>query len=614
MPLPFPHGDGPGQIANGHNYDVNDTPGYPGGRFIGFGEDATSARTNRAAWALSSNIDYIYQKYAAAIAIPQMDKFTSTGTSSYSLSALVFCGDDTYPPDHDAAEGLMLLFSVLDDQYNALTDGDGNEVRISRVMDTADTDPVYGTGFVQSPVVHFCTVNPKTGVLVLDPYPIPADQVVRIAYGVASSLEYLPVDAFTRYKVMSGEEVPAGVLLLDGSLPMAGDMSMGGHNISSCAGLTNEDSGIQIDDYLLSDGAHNIVGFYGISNNGIPVQAADGFDGVATGLLQNFTSLLLVTHDTTPDPLGLSLLFSDTGTGDIFTINFDAGVATFTAHLSGSGDYQIAFDPNNSTFSPLSSSLDLGSPANPWISLYLANDMLDVNYGNLSSSAFEVPLFSPDDYVFPKEDFAQMLTFGVGDAVGSWLVLDGTEDSILWHINDPYAGRATVEVLQTAMGSASSARLVGPLLLNPNSNLITARAGFCIPALSTTEEPFNVWFGFNVDATGSEACAFLQIDSTNGASLIYSNGSTPIVAYPLGGFSATADVWYDCDISFTADHVVLAINGVQLANLALTIPGGTSWKFVPICIEKVGGSNQRSINIDYTEIHTRGHQPRSTGP
>jgi hypothetical protein len=230
MPLPFPHGDGPGQIANGHNYDVNDTPGYVGGRFIGFGEFATSAITNRAAWALSTNIDYIYQKYASAIAVPQVDKFTATGASRYHLSTLVFCGDGvTYPVM--ASEGLMLLFSVLDDQYNTLTDGLGNEVRVSSVMDTTDTSSVYGTSFAQSPWVHFCTVNPETGAVVQATYVIPAPQVVRLVYGVQSSLEFLPVDALIRYKVMSGEEVPAGVLLLDGSRSMLGDLDMGGNNI-----------------------------------------------------------------------------------------------------------------------------------------------------------------------------------------------------------------------------------------------------------------------------------------------------------------------------------------------------------------------------------------------
>ena len=285
MPLPFPHGSGPGQIANGHNYDDHDTPGFPGGRFIGFAEFATSAITNRAAWALSSNIDYIYQKYASAIAVPQVDKYTSSGSSSHLMNALVFCGDVTYPPT--AAEGLMLLFSVLDDQYNALTDGAGNEVRVSSVVDVISGGSAYGTGFVQSPIVHFCTVNPETGVVVLNPYPIPAAQVVRIAYGIASSLEYLPVDAFTRYKVMSGEEIPAGVLLLDGSLPMAGNLNMGGNSISSVSsiGLTDLTSDL----FTMSVGAGVTTLTTHMSgvgdatlvsdpNNGIGLRSVESFD------------------------------------------------------------------------------------------------------------------------------------------------------------------------------------------------------------------------------------------------------------------------------------------------------------------------------------------------
>ena len=98
MPLPFPHGSAAGQIANNAFYDTGVTPGSSGGKFIGFGEYGTSAIVNRGFWALSSNIDYIYQKYSSAIAVPQVDKYTSAGESKYNLDTLVFCGDVSYPP------------------------------------------------------------------------------------------------------------------------------------------------------------------------------------------------------------------------------------------------------------------------------------------------------------------------------------------------------------------------------------------------------------------------------------------------------------------------------------------------------------------------------------
>ena len=279
MPLPFPHGDGPGQIANGHNYDVNDTPGYAGGRFIGFGEFATSAITNRASWALSSNIDYIYQNYTAWKAIPAAHSFTagSGGANSITITDYVFTGDSSYPAT--LAEGMMLLFAVLNEQYNALTDAAGNEVRISDIIKTGAS--VYRDGdFQQSVDLPFCTVNPVTGAVVSVSYTIPEGTIVRVMYPSRSSLEALPIDVFTRFNVMSSEEVPAGVLLLDGSLPMAGNLDMA--DIASGNSLTIDVGvgGTTITTHVSGVGDATLVSD---PNSGVGLSSLESFDlGSAT--------------------------------------------------------------------------------------------------------------------------------------------------------------------------------------------------------------------------------------------------------------------------------------------------------------------------------------------
>ena len=198
MPLPFPHGTAPGQIANGAFFDNGDTPGSTGGRFIGFGEYGTSAITNRGLWALSCDIDYLYQSHSSPKANPAIAKFTSTGVAQFDIIDTVFCGDDD--PTLPLPEAMLLLFAVLDEQYYTLKDGSGNDVRVSDVTRVGSS--VYGNEFVENPTVTFCTVNPSTGAVVENPYTIPNDVVVQVAYGSQSSLEDLPLGALLRFGVL----------------------------------------------------------------------------------------------------------------------------------------------------------------------------------------------------------------------------------------------------------------------------------------------------------------------------------------------------------------------------------------------------------------------------
>jgi hypothetical protein len=620
MALPFPHGSGPGQIANGNNFDNHDTPGYTGGRFIGFGENATSAITNRAAWALSTNIDYIYQKYSSAIAVPQVDAFTSSGASNWHLGTLVFCGDSTYPgttlsPD---LEGLMLLFSVLDDQYNPLTDEHGNEVRVSAVKETTDTSSVYKTGFVQSPWIHFHTVNPKTGAVVVDPYPIPAAQAVRIAYGVASSLETLPVDAFTRYKVMSGEEVPAGVLLLDGSLPMAGDLNLGSHNLLACASISNESYNILLEDTLDGSSVNGLTGIPSIDNGGhTSVIAGDGFSGEASGLY-NFGTLALVPPINESDFFGVSwldvasgssayiqLLYSGTGSP---TLKFDLYDPVHDL------EYAVLLDAVTSSINPgTGAQLDLGLETSPWNhlwanSLNLMSDQMFVDYENVDGS-FQIPLLKPSvDYSF-MEDFGLSSLYDVSSAtlVGN-LFIQADADAFI-NTADILDGRSTVVILGSN-ASDNQVTLIGPTMQNVDSSILSASIGFDMPALSDPAgEAFEIKAGFNLD--GGPVYAYLKITDDLFANLYYSDGVSTTGFAPIS-IGPDPNLYYDCKIAFGYSQLVLTINGVVTNVIPSFNPAPSAqWSFQPMRLLKTGGSLGSIVYLDYAEMHTEGHVART---
>ena len=229
MALPHPHGDAAGQIGEGAYYDTGVVSGTTGGKFIGFGEAGTSAIGNRAHWALSENIDHVYQIMAADRAIPEAISYAvgGGGEATKQITGSIWVGDTTYPA---AAEGLPLLFSVFDDLYNELQDGSGNKVVAAVVRDSTNVTDVYKDGFVTDPVVTFKTVD-ASGADVQNPYTIPAATDVKLLYAARGDLENLPTDIFSRYKVISGEEVPAGTLLQDGSRPMAGNLDINDNNL-----------------------------------------------------------------------------------------------------------------------------------------------------------------------------------------------------------------------------------------------------------------------------------------------------------------------------------------------------------------------------------------------
>ena len=242
MALPHPHGTDPGEIGNNSLISTGDTPGSVGGRFVGMGEEGTSAIANRSAWALSENVDYLYQKIAGDLSVPSSVLFVSTSQSSYHLSADVFCGNSSYPGVVNVSdpEGMLMLFTVLDNYYNELTDGEGHEVRVKYVKETTDVTDCYKTGFVTNPWVHFHLVDPATGVEFAASYTIPAAIQVRLVFGLKTNIESLPADAFSRHNIRAAAELDAGVFLQDGTRKMVGDANYDGHNILNLAEARSE--------------------------------------------------------------------------------------------------------------------------------------------------------------------------------------------------------------------------------------------------------------------------------------------------------------------------------------------------------------------------------------
>lgn len=245
MPLPHPHGTSSGQIGHNAIIDTGDTPGSTGGKFVGFGEDGTSAIANRASWALSENINYVYGKLDAALALPSSESWTTSGGDGAahqmagSVSDQVWCGDATYLPQ--TQEGRNKLFSLLDAQGHELTDPTtGAKVVVRTVRNSTDTVDVFGTGWVTQPIIKFKTINPITGADVTNPYTIPDGTVITITHARKTTVETLPTDTLSRLAIKTAEDIPAYTFLQDGSRKMLGDIDMNAHNLANVDAVYNE--------------------------------------------------------------------------------------------------------------------------------------------------------------------------------------------------------------------------------------------------------------------------------------------------------------------------------------------------------------------------------------
>jgi hypothetical protein len=366
--LPFPHGTASGQIGNNAQISLSDTPGSSGGRFVGFGEPGTSGIANRASWALSLNVDTIFTGILSVpIAVNAALRFTSTGQDRVQIAIAdpVFCGDATYPGAATPAdpEGMQALFSVMDAQYNALTDTSGNEVRVHAVYDSADSTEVYQQGFVPNPWARFCTVDPLTGAIVNPAYTIPNATAVRLIYGVRTNLKDMPFthpDAFTRFRSLTGEDVPPGVVLQDGSRSMTGDLNLATHKITGCqsiglAPLGSPYSGI---------GVMNPINVTPVNGTAPNIFMAYGSTGTEINARENYAGLYLMA----PGPHTVQLAISMIANLGVAT---PAADMLFTVISAGDITRQMRFGVDGVLGPNSGTTLSLGTASLPWADAYL---------------------------------------------------------------------------------------------------------------------------------------------------------------------------------------------------------------------------------------------------
>jgi len=240
----IPHGISSGQIGHNSDIDLSDTPGSTNGKFIGFGEDGTSAIANRAHWFLSQNIDHVYQEVHRDIAVPKRyDRTAGAGEVSFQFPAgeTIWVGDTTYPGVAGTSdpEGMQMLFNVVDSNYNELTDGAGNEVRVKLVRESTGVTDVYQDGFHSEPIIYFVTVDPATGAEVAYPHTITLGTDYKVLCGIQSTVAEMPADSLMRFKTQSSSELEAGVFLQDGTRPMTADINLDGNDIVGFTGLSS---------------------------------------------------------------------------------------------------------------------------------------------------------------------------------------------------------------------------------------------------------------------------------------------------------------------------------------------------------------------------------------
>jgi len=622
--LPFPHGDGPGQI--GHQADISktDTPTSTGGRFVGFAEIGTSAISNRAAWALSTNINYLYEKVVAnSLAVNTSVRFTSVGITSYTLNGVVFCGDNTYPGD---AEGLRALFSVVDLMGNSLLDTSGNVVGIYSVVGGSNSS-VYKQGFITNPKVYFCTYD-IYGNVAISPYTIPNSTVLRLIYSVQSSLESLPTDALTRYVSLGIEDAfPLGVVLQDGTRAMTGNLNIGSHNIYNCQVMNS--TAVNCTNVTCSD-------IFGL-NTGAILKANNVFTITPT---QGTVATLTAKYTVNPAESGIvkDLAKLSLAGGDAYTSrssitlqgNPKSGTSKTRVLWNVTDTTQtplgmtLVFDPTNLYFGPYdqtSSNMSLGNQDHPWSTLCanLVNattaviiDSLVVNFDHLQVEDKNVEYFyrlpSPQDYHF-MQDFGNaslnvitgggdMYVSAIDDAFYVWTEMNGQQPSQVM-ATSPVFGRSTLAMINPSLFGSYQASIVGPTIISPNNNFFTLRTSIC--------------FGTDI---GNKGCllGFYYDVYTNLHAVEISISSTHIVArtYNRAGAVTNTQSWYgapptsqfiDITIAFTPSNVSLYTSHGEYVEFAF-VPTQSN-PLTPILTATNG-----PISVDYIELYSEGHLVR----
>lgn len=233
-----------------------DVPGSHGSRAVEFGEDGTSAATNRLGYALAKNDEYQQARLEAPIAKPTYVYWTPTGGSGayYTFAGVnLFVGDATYLPEtQDIRDSLIC---VLDSNWNEILDVYGNRVVVKSIKNAGETSSIVGdqpsgggdgNGFYSSgAVIRFKSVNPVDGTEFLPTVDIPDGTNVILVFGKAGTLdtlatvgsEHLMRDMLVKGVIRSSAHNPAASFLRDGSRTMLANINMDGHQVVSCQAI-----------------------------------------------------------------------------------------------------------------------------------------------------------------------------------------------------------------------------------------------------------------------------------------------------------------------------------------------------------------------------------------
>ena len=298
------------------NVTAYDVAGAHCSRAVEFGEDGTSAATNRLGYALAKNDEYQQARLEAPMARPTSVSWTPSGGSgsSYTFSGVnLFVGDATYLTEtQDVRDSLIC---VLDSNYNELLDTYGNRVCVKSIKNAGETSTIVGdqpgsggdgNGFYSGgAVIRFKSVNPVNGSEYLPTVDIPDGTYVILVFGIAGTLdtlatvgsEYMMRDALVRGTIRSATHIPAAAFLRDGSRPMLGNINMGIYEVINCAGIRG--SGGSPFNIRNTDGVGNRIVFSDVNVSSVSLSITDdtgpytpgGFHASVLGVLNSSARL-----------------------------------------------------------------------------------------------------------------------------------------------------------------------------------------------------------------------------------------------------------------------------------------------------------------------------------
>lgn len=159
---------------------------HAGSYFIGYGEDARSAATNRGLATLAKNTDHLDDLLHRDTAVLQRIEGTAVGpVNSVTLPVETFVGDVGVP---NTVAGILTFIRITDDQDNDLSNSAGARVVVSAIAGAAP-----GDGFSTASVT--ATISPA----------IPDGANYRIYYATRADAGELPPDVHVRFRLPAGQ-------------------------------------------------------------------------------------------------------------------------------------------------------------------------------------------------------------------------------------------------------------------------------------------------------------------------------------------------------------------------------------------------------------------------